>query len=320
MRSDTRVTKLLGIDVPIFSAPMGWVARPDLVAAVSEAGGMGLVPGSLAVEQVRADIARTRELTDKPIGVNIPIAFAKDPAVIDAVVDAGVRFVTTSAGSPATYTPLLKDAGLTVFHVVPTLHAAQKAVDAGVDGLVVEGVEGAGFKSPHEVASMVLLPMITRTLDVPVVAAGGMIDGASMLAAFALGAEGVQMGTRMLASVESGVHGNVKEAVVRASETDTVLLNRHNRKPMRVLRTDLVAQVEAELTDPVPLLLKVRDTYEGGDLGASLQQLGQAAGRIEEILPVGEIIRRTMAEFEELLQQLNDRYLTGDRADAAIPA
>ena len=320
MRSDTRVTKLLGIDVPIFSAPMGWVARPDLVAAVSEAGGMGLVPGSLAVEQVRADIARTRELTDKPIGVNIPIAFAKDPAVIDAVVDAGVRFVTTSAGSPATYTPLLKDAGLTVFHVVPTLHAAQKAVDAGVDGLVVEGVEGAGFKSPHEVASMVLLPMITRTLDVPVVAAGGMIDGASMLAAFALGAEGVQMGTRMLASVESGVHGNVKEAVVRASETDTVLLNRHNRKPMRVLRTDLVAQVEAELTDPVPLLLKVRDTYEGGDLGASLQQLGQVAGRIEEILPVGEIIRRTMAEFEELLQQLNDRYLTGDRADAAIPA
>jgi enoyl-[acyl-carrier protein] reductase II len=315
MRCDTRVTKLLGIDVPLFSAPMGWVARPDLVAAVSEAGGMGLVPGSLAVEQVRADIARTQELTDKPIGVNIPIAFAKDPAVIDVVLDAGVTFVTTSAGSPAKYTPILKDAGLTVFHVVPTLYAAQKAVDAGVDGLVVEGVEGAGFKSPHEVASLVLLPMITRTLDVPVVAAGGIVDGASMLAAFALGAEGVQMGTRMLASVESGVHDNVKDAVVRATETDTVLLNRHNRKPMRVLRTELVAQVEADLTDPVPLLLKVRDTYEGGDLSASLQQLGQVAGRIDEILPVAEIIRRTVAEFEELLGQLSARHL-----GAAVPA
>ena len=301
---------------------MGWVARPDLVAAVSEAGGMGLVPGSLAVDQVRADIARTRDLTDRPIGVNIPIAFAKDPAVVDAVVDAGIRFVTTSAGSPEKYTPLLKEAGLTVFHVVPTLYAARKAVDAGVDGLVVEGVEGAGFKSPHEVASMVLLPMITRSLDVPVVAAGGIVDGASMLAAFALGAEGVQMGTRMLASAESGVHDNVKDAVLRATETDTVLLNRHNRKPMRVLRTDLVAQVEADLSDPIPLLLKVRDTYDGGDLSASLQQLGQVAGRIEEILPVAEIIRRTVAEFEELLDALADRHLGEDprAVRSAVPA
>ncbi|MGY1810963.1 NAD(P)H-dependent flavin oxidoreductase [Blastococcus sp. SYSU D00669] len=311
MKCDTRVTRMLGIDVPIFSAPMGWVARPELVAAVSEAGGMGLVPGSLTVDQVRADIARTQDLTDRPIGVNIPLAFAKDPAVIDAVVDAGIRFVTTSAGSPEKYTPLLKDAGLTVFHVVPTLHAARKAVDAGVDGLVVEGVEGAGFKSPHEVASMVLLPMVTRELDVPVVAAGGIVDGASLLAAFALGAEGAQMGTRMLASAESAVHGNVKDAVLQATETDTVLLNRHNRKPMRVLRTDLVATVEGDTSvDPVPLLLRVRETYDGGDLGASLQQLGQVAGRIDEILPVAEIIGRTMAEFEQLLGGLAGRYLT----------
>jgi enoyl-[acyl-carrier protein] reductase II len=281
---------------------------------------MGLVPGSLAVEQVRSDIARTRELTDRPIGVNIPIAFAKDPAVIDVVVDAGIRFVTTSAGSPEKYTPLLKEAGLVVFHVVPTLHAARKAVDAGVDGLVVEGVEGAGFKSPHEVASMVLLPLITRQLGVPVVAAGGIVDGASMLAAFALGAEGVQMGTRMLASVESGVHANVKDAVLRATETDTVLLNRHNRRPMRVLRTDLVSEVERDLSDPTALLLKVRDTYEGGDLGASLQQLGQVAGRIDQILPVAEILRRTVAEFDELLQQLSEQFLDRDPPVVAIPA
>jgi enoyl-[acyl-carrier protein] reductase II len=320
MKSDTRVTRMLGIDVPIFSAPMGWVARPDLVAAVSEAGGMGLVPGSLSVAQVRDDIARTQGLTDKPIGVNIPIAFAKDPAVIDVVVDAGIRFITTSAGSPDRYTPLLKDAGLTVFHVVPTLHAARKAVDAGVDGLVVEGVEGAGFKSPHEVASMVLLPMVTREVDVPVVAAGGITDGASLLAAFALGAEGAQMGTRMLASVESGVHDNVKDAVLRASETDTTLLNRHNRKPMRVLRSDLVNTLEADAADPVPLLLRVRDTYERGDLEASIQQLGQVAGRITEILPVTEIIRRTMSEFEQLLGALAERHLSDTPAAAPVPA
>jgi enoyl-[acyl-carrier protein] reductase II len=291
------------------------------VAAVSEAGGMGLVPGSLPVDQVREDIARTRDLTDKPIGVNIPLAFAKDPAVVDAVVDAGIRFVTTSAGSPERFTPLFKAAGLTVFHVVPTLHAARKAVDAGVDGLVVEGVEGAGFKSPHEVASMVLLPLVTRTLDVPVVAAGGIVDGASLLAAFALGAEGAQMGTRMLASAESAVHGNVKDAVVRATETDTVLLNRHNRRPMRVLRTDTVNAAEHDLAgDPTRLLTRILETYHDGDLEASLAQLGQVAGRIDEILPAAEIIRRTMAEFEQLLDSLAGRHLPTRGADrSALP-
>jgi enoyl-[acyl-carrier protein] reductase II len=226
------------------------------------------------------------------------------------VVDAGIRFVTTSAGSPDRYTPLLKDAGLTVFHVVPTLAAARKAVDAGVDGLVVEGVEGAGFKSPHEVAAMVLLPLVTGAVDVPVVAAGGIVDGATLLAAFALGAEGAQMGTRMLASAESAVHGNVKDAVLRATETDTVLLNRERRRPMRVLRTDLVASAEADPgTDPTPLLGRILETYRDGDLEASLQQLGQVAGRIDEVLPAAEIVRRTMAEFEALLGALAARHL-----------
>ncbi|MGY1652374.1 NAD(P)H-dependent flavin oxidoreductase [Geodermatophilus sp. SYSU D01119] len=310
MPVDTRVTRMLGIDAPIISAPMGWVARPELVAAVSEAGGMGLVPGSLPVDQVREDIARTQDLTDRPIGVNIPLAFAKDPAVVDAVVDAGIRFVTTSAGSPDRYTPLLKDAGLTVFHVVPTLAAARKAVAAGVDGLVVEGVEGAGFKSPHEVAAMVLLPLVTRAVDVPVVAAGGIVDGASLLAAFALGAEGAQMGTRMLASAESAVHANVKDAVLRATETDTVLLNRERRRPMRVLRTDLVAAAEADPErDPTPLLGRILETYRDGDLEASLQQLGQVAGRIDEVIPAAEIVARTVAEFEHLLGTLAARHL-----------
>ena len=139
MRFTNRVTALLGVEIPIVQAPMGYIAKPALVSAVSNAGAMGLVPGSLGIDEVRADIHRTRELTDKSFGVNLPLAFVRDPAIIDMIVSEDIEFVTTSAGSPDKYTSILKDAGLIVFHVVPTLRAAQKAVDAGVDGLVVDG-------------------------------------------------------------------------------------------------------------------------------------------------------------------------------------
>ena len=165
------------------------------------------------------------------------------------IVEEGIEFVTTSAGSPDKYGPVLKAAGLIVFHVVPTLKGAQRAIDAGVDGLVVEGSEGAGFKNPRDVTSMVLLPLIASKLDVPIVAAGGMADGRSMAAAFALGAEGVQMGTRMLSSEESGVHWNMKQAVLDAAETDTMLINRHNNKPVRVLRTPTTEPFELDDRD-----------------------------------------------------------------------
>ena len=202
MRFQNRVTEILGVEIPIIQAPMGLIAKPPLVAAVVEAGAMGLVPGSLGIDEVRADIRRTRELTNKPFGCNIPIAFVRDPKIVDMIVEEGIRFITTSAGSPERYTPILMEAGLKVFHVVPTLKAAEKAVAAGVDGLVVEGAEGAGFKNPRDVSTMVLLPLICSRLNVPVVCSGGIADGRSMAAAFALGAEGVQMGTRMMASAE----------------------------------------------------------------------------------------------------------------------
>ncbi|MFV0260497.1 MAG: NAD(P)H-dependent flavin oxidoreductase, partial [Acidimicrobiales bacterium] len=269
MSFPNRVTSMLGVDVPIVQAPMGYVAQPPLVAAVAEAGAIGLVPGSLGVDVVRADIRRTRTLTDKPFGVNLPIAFVTDPAIVEAVVEEGVEFVTTSAGSPDTYTPILKDAGLIVFHVVPSLTAALRARDAGVDGLVVEGSEGAGFKNPREVSTMVLLPLVAERVDLPIIAAGGIADGRSMAAAFALGAEGVQMGTRMIATVEAGVHQNMKDAVVDAAETDTMLINQHNRRPVRVLRTATTARFEgATEGDPMPLLGSILDLYERGDLEA----------------------------------------------------
>ncbi|GAA4689538.1 nitronate monooxygenase [Pseudonocardia yuanmonensis] len=307
-----RVTQLLGVDVPILQAPMGYIAKPRLVAAVSEAGAMGLVPGSLGIDEVREDIRRTRDLTERPFGVNLPLAFVKDPAIVDMIVEEGVRFVTTSAGSPTAHTPRLKEAGLTVFHVVPSLRGAQKAVEAGVDGLVVEGSEGAGFKAPREVSSMVLLPLVAAQVGVPIVAAGGIADGRSMAAAFALGAEGVQMGTRMVATEESPVHRNMKDAVVAAAETDTMLINKHNGKQVRVLRTEATAPFEITTEgDPMALLGSIHGLYRDGDLDASLAQLGQVAGRIDRVEPVAEIIRRTVVEFEETLGGLAKRYLEG---------
>jgi enoyl-[acyl-carrier protein] reductase II len=307
---DNRITRLLGVDIPIVQAPMGFIAKPPLIAAVAEAGAVGLVPGSMGIDEAREDIHRIRDMTDKKFGVNLPIAFVRDLAIIDMIVEEGITFVTTSAGSPDKHTARLKAAGLIVFHVVPTLRGAQKAVDAGVDGLVVEGSEGAGFKSPREVTSMVLLPLIASRLQVPIIAAGGMADGRSMAAAFALGAEGVQMGTRMVASLESPVHQNMKQAVVDAEETDTMMINQHNGKPVRVLRTQATAPFELAVEgDPMALLGSILDLYRDGDINASLPQLGQVAGRIEAIQPVAEIIRQTVEEFEATLAALAHRYL-----------
>ena len=198
---DNRVTRMLGVQVPIVQAPMGWIARAQLASAVSNAGGMGIIETSSGeLDAIREEVRKMRALTDKPFGVNIAQAFVRDPKIVQFVVEQGVRFVTTSAGSPERYTKELKAGGLTVFHVVPSLKAALKAVECGVDGLVVEGGEGGGFKNPREVATMVLLPLVRSRVSLPIVAAGGFVDGASMAAAFALGAEGIQLGTRMVST------------------------------------------------------------------------------------------------------------------------
>ena len=214
---------------------MTYIAGAQLAAAVSNAGALGII--ETTSDQGRADLQRVRELTDGSVGANIALLFNRDPAMVDLLVSNGIRFVTTSAGDPALFTARLQDAGITVFHVVGTLAAAKKAVDAGVDGLVVEGVEGGGFKNRFGASTMVLLPLVAAHVDVPIVAAGGICDARSMAAALVLGAEGVQMGTRLLASSDSPVHGNLKEAVVRADETVTVLLPLDGKRMMRVIRT-----------------------------------------------------------------------------------
>ena len=301
----TRVSELLGIDYPIVQAPMGWIARSQLASAVCAAGALGIIETSSGeLDNVRREIELMRGLTDRPFGVNIAQAFVRDPNIVDFVVEQGVRFVTTSAGDPTKYTAQLKAAGLTVFHVVPTLAAALKAVDAGVDGLVVEGGEGGGFKNPRDVASMVLLPLVCSKVDVPVIAAGGITDGRSMAAAFALGAEGVQMGTRMVSAAESPVHDNWKQAIVGAAETDTVFLNRFSRPGLRALRTARTERLEHDDAVSMAEFGTAMDLYFGGDMEASIALTGQVAGRIESVAPVRDIIHTTITEFRACIGHL----------------
>ena len=302
---DNRVTRDLGVAIPIVQAPMGWIARSQLASAVSTAGACGIIETSSGeLDAVRDEIRRMRDLTDRPFGVNIAQAFVRDPSIAEFVIEQGVRFVTTSAGSPTRYTSVLKDAGLTVYHVVPTLSAALKAVDAGVDGLVVEGGEGGGFKSPTPVSTMVLLPLIRSRVDVPIIAAGGICDGPTMAAAFALGAEGVQMGTQMVACAESPVHDNWKQAILAAAETDTLFLNERHSPALRALRTERTERlavadhnVFGDFGDPQAL-------YFGGDMEAAIALSGQVAGRIGEIRPVADIITDTVAGFAETIDRL----------------
>lgn len=301
----SRIAEMLGIEFPIIQAPMGWIARSQLASAVSNAGGLGIIETSSGeLDAIKHEIALMRTLTDKPFGVNIAQAFVRDPQIADFVVEQGVKFVTTSAGDPTKYTEKLKSAGLTVFHVVPTLAAALKAVDAGVDGLVVEGGEGGGFKNPRDVASMVLLPLVAENVNVPIVAAGGITDGYGMAAAFALGAEAVQMGTRMVAALESPVHDNWKNAIVNAAETDTVFLNRFGRPGLRALRTERTTKLEHDDQVGMEHFAGTQQVYFGGDLEAGIALTGQVAGRITDIAPVQDIIWGTVREFRERVSVL----------------
>ena len=305
-----RITELLGVETPIVQAPMGWIARSQLASAVCNAGALGIIETSSGeLDAVREEIKKMRDLTDRPFGVNIAQAFVRDPNIVQFVIDQGVKFVTTSAGNPERYTQELKSAGLTVFHVVPTLGAALKAVEAGVDGLVVEGAEGGGFKNPKDVSTMVLLPLIRSKVDVPIIAAGGFVDGASMAAAFALGAEGIQMGTRMVSAAESPVHENWKNAIVGAEETDTVFLNRAHSPALRALRTEKTSALEFEVEkNAMTEFGTALDLYFGGDMEASIALTGQVAGRIDAVRPVAEIIHEVRDQFFEVIGGLNQQY------------
>ena len=250
-----------------------------------------------------------RDLTDKPFGMNVALSYVKGTDIIDFVIKQNIKFVTTSSGSPNVCTQAFQEAGIKVFHVVPTLDMALKAIDCGVDGLVVEGGEGGGFKNPSPVSTMVLLPLIRSRTEVPIIAAGGMCDGLSMAGACAMGAEGVQMGTRMLSCSDSPVHNNWKQAVVSAKATDTVFLNQQSRPALRALRTERTTMLEPMgAFNIMEHMAKIPDLYFGGDMEAAIPLSGQVAGRIDSIMSASEIVEQTMAEFEDVMHSLAGQY------------
>tara|TARA_B100000925_G_scaffold287124_1_gene265902 strand:- start:2092 stop:3015 length:924 start_codon:yes stop_codon:yes gene_type:complete len=302
-----RVIQHTGSKYPIIQAPMGWIARSRLASAVCEAGGMGIIETSSGeIDNCKKEIKLMSEITDKPFGVNLPLLFLRDDSMVNFCVEAGVKFVTTSAGDPTKYVGVLKDAGITVYHAVPSLEGALKAANAGVDGLVVEGTEGGGFKSPVEVGLLVLIQSIKQDIDLPIIAAGGIVDGAGMAAVFAAGAEGIQMGTRFVSSLESPVHDNFKNKIIDSGIDDTVILNKKSKPVIRALKTNLTKDIDEIGKMDMTALMNIQDLYFGGDMEAAPALSGQSTGLIKEIKPVKQIIDETINEFNETCKKLGN--------------
>ena len=299
-----RVLAHTGATYPILQAPMGWIARTQLASAVSRAGGLGIIETSSGeTVNCQAEITKMKAL-GLPFGVNLPIRFLKDDAMLTFVCNSGVKFVTTSAGSPAKFIKPLQDAGIVVYHAVPTVDAAMKCVDAGIDGLVVEGAEGGGFKNPEEVSTLVLLQAIRARTSVPLIAAGGICDGRGMAAAFALGAEAVQMGTRFVSCTESPVHDNYKNAIVQAKETGTWVLNKKSSPCIRSLKSARTQSIYEDGVMPSDALQGILDVYFGGDMEAAPALAGQTVGLIDSVKTAKEIIDETVAEFFAITARL----------------
>ena len=284
MFDGNRVTAHTRSRYPIFQSPMTWIARAPLVSAVSAAGAMGLLENSIRdLTVTKREFTTIRANTNQPFGVSLPIRYlqmdpAEEKAIIDWLLGQGIHFVTTSAGDPTRYTKMLKAAGVTVYHATATLRGAQKAVDAGVDGLIVEGAESAGIRNPEEVHTFALLQAVREAVDVPIVAAGGIVDGRGMAAAFALGAEGVTMGTRFVASFESPVHLNYKQAIVAAPITGTSLVDNPPRARSRGLRTPYAVEVAEGKRERLARNATLDMLYVNGDVDNTHGAAGESAG------------------------------------------
>ena len=300
-----RVIKHTGSKYPIIQAPMGWIARSQLASAVCEAGGMGIIETSSGeIDNCKKEILKMSELTDKPFGVNLPLLFLKDDSMVRFCVDAGVKFVTTSAGDPTKYISVLKDAGITVYHAVPSLQGAIKAANAGVDGLVIEGTEGGGFKSPVEIGLLVLIQSIKQNIDLPLIAAGGIVDGAGMAAVFAAGAEGIQMGTRFVSSVESPVHRNFKDKIIDSGIDGTLILNKSSKPVIRALKSNLTINIDQKGERDMSSMMYIQNLYFDGYMEAAPALSGQSTGLISEIKPVKKIIEEIIDEFNSVCKKM----------------
>lgn len=300
------ITKLFNIKYPIIQGGMIWNSGYKLASAVSNSGGLGLIgAGSMYPEVLREHIQKCKKATDKPFGVNIPMLYPNIEEIMNIVVEEGVKIVFTSAGNPKTWTSFLKEKGITVVHVVSSSVFALKAQEAGVDAVVAEGFEAGGHNGREETTTLTLIPMVKEKIQIPLIAAGGIATGRGMLAAMILGADGVQVGSRFAASLESSAHNNFKQTIVNTKEGDTQLTLKE-LAPVRLVKNKFYQDVQ-ELYQKAPskeeliqLLGRARakkGMFEG-DLEEGELEIGQIAGLIHEILPVQKIIEEMMSEFE----------------------
>ncbi len=299
----TRVSEQLNIEYPIIKGGMVWVSNAELTAAVSNAGGLGVLGvGAMDKDTLAGELDKLQARTNKPFGISFPLARPDYEEMIGAALDKGVRVVVTSAGNPAKAAPLLLAAGVTAIHVVANVRMAQKVEDLGYHMVVAEGYEAGGHNGRDEITTFTLIPQVADAVRIPVIAAGGIADARGMVAAFALGAEGVQMGTRFVATKESPVHDNFKQCIMRATDTDTTITGRKFNDLTRVIKNKLAAEIlEAESgsvpPDQILEMIGMGRTYKAsveGDVVDGSVMCGQIAGMIKDIKSVAEV-------FSELL-------------------
>ncbi|MEJ0104050.1 MAG: nitronate monooxygenase [Bacteroidota bacterium] len=307
---NNRITQLFGIKYPIIQAGMVWASGWRLASAVSNAGGLGIIgSGSMYPDVLREHIRKCKAATNFPFGVNIPLLYAAIDKHISIIIEEEIKIVFTSAGNPKTWTPILKEKEITVVHVTSSSKFACKAEDAGCDAVVAEGFEAGGHNGREETTTMVLIPAVVNAVKIPVIAAGGIATGRQMLAAMVMGAEGVQMGSRFVASEEASSHINFKNAVIHATEGDTIL-SMKQLTPVRLIKNKFYREVQeaeqrgASVEELRNLLGRARakkGMFEG-DMDNGELEIGQISALLDRILPAGEIVKKVWQEFNEALQ------------------
>lgn len=308
----TAITKLFGIQYPIIQAGMVWCSGWRLAAAVSNAGGLGLIgAGSMPPELLREHIRQCQQATNKPFGVNIPLLYSRIQETIQVIIDEGVKIVFTSAGSPKTWTPLLKQHGITVVHVVSSVKFALKSQEAGVDAIVAEGFEAGGHNGREETTTLCLIPAVAATVKIPVIAAGGIASGRAILAMLALGAEGVQIGTLFAATTESSAHQAFKDKIVSLQEGETELVMKQ-LTPVRLVKNPFWEKVkEAENNGATPEVLtdllgkgRAKKGIFEGDWQEGEWEIGQVAMQVQAVRPVAEVMQELIADLEATKKRL----------------
>ena len=308
-----RINELFGIKYPVIQGGMIWCSGWELASAVSNAGGLGLIgSGSMNPDLLRTHIQKCKKSTNKPFGVNIPLLYAEAEEFIKIIIEEKVSVVFTSAGNPKTWTPVFKENNIKVVHVVANVKSAVKCMEAGVDAIVAEGFEAGGHNGKEETTTMVLIPLVREAVNIPMIAAGGIATGRGMLAAFALGAEGVQIGTRFVAATESSAHVNFKNAIIRAAEGDTDLILKH-MIPVRLLKNKFYrelndAVIKNASKEEILALLGSGRPEKGmfhGDMEEGELEIGQAVVYTKEIKSAAEIINEIIIEYNESLGNIN---------------